>query len=70
VKEAKKYDYVTDIFLVMSRTLETCTESLREQVPVPEGDPRLIAPTIAPVQPQPTAVIVSQQVSRFLKPEA
>lgn len=69
MKEAKTHAYIPDLLLGMSKKMETPGLSLRQQLEIPLGDPRLIAPTIAPHQPKPTMEIVEAQVTRFAKTE-
>ncbi|KAL5019014.1 hypothetical protein ScPMuIL_004736 [Solemya velum] len=69
VKELKGYTYIPDLLLSMGRKLESPGVPMRQVLDIPEGDPRLLALTIAPHQPKPTAEIVREQLTRFKKGE-
>ena len=63
-KEKKKYDYVDtmldDMILKHNETQTTlCRTTLQP------GDPRLIAPTIAPFQPPPVSVLGAEMKTKF-----
>ena len=63
-KEKKKYDYV-DAMLDDVIHKHNETQTTRCRTTLQPGDPRLIAPTIAPFQSPPTSVLVAEMKTRF-----
>jgi hypothetical protein len=70
VKEKKSYNYLVPLqaVIIKARGDDVAHGGInRKTAAVPDTHPSKIAPTIAPVQPPPTAELAAKQISRFTK---